>query len=77
MNRLTYLGQCFELLVGKPPFDSENIFQLGEKIRREEPYYPPSLSYSASSFLRGLLNKRPQKRLTASQVTTDCFYLSC
>ncbi len=55
----------YELIVGNPPFQWEDEAQLFDRITNEEVYYPSSMSYMLRSFLAGLLEKDPTKRLGA------------
>lgn len=54
----------FELATGKPPFYTDRIVPLIQMIIREPVRYPKSMSKDLMSFLKGLLNKEPRKRLT-------------
>ncbi|KAL9654808.1 hypothetical protein ABK040_008601 [Willaertia magna] len=53
----------YELVVGKPPFFTNNFFSLIQFIVRDPVKYPPHISPQMKSFLRGLLNKIPKQRL--------------
>jgi serine/threonine protein kinase len=53
----------YEMLTSLPPFYSQDRERLFEKIRHAELTYPPSVSATAKSLLKGLLTKDPQKRL--------------
>lgn len=53
----------FEMLVGRPPFQSENINELYEYILRAPIMYPHTLSTNAISLLKGLLERDPNRRL--------------
>ncbi|XP_062970742.1 serine/threonine-protein kinase ULK4 [Cynocephalus volans] len=61
----------YEMFSGKPPFSSENVSELIQKILFEDPLPPipkdSSLPKASSDFinlLEGLLQRDPQKRLT-------------
>lgn len=54
----------YELYVGKPPFYTNNIYGLIQHIIKDQVKYPAEISDEFSSFLRGLLNKKPQERLS-------------
>lgn len=54
----------YELAVGRPPFYTDRIVSLIQMIVREPVKYPPTMSADFQSFLVGLLNKDPSKRLT-------------
>lgn len=54
----------YELAVGKPPFFTKSIYTLISLIVKEEVRYPPTISHVFRSFLSGLLQKEPSKRLS-------------
>nr|XP_053646318.1 serine/threonine-protein kinase fused-like [Cherax quadricarinatus]XP_053646319.1 serine/threonine-protein kinase fused-like [Cherax quadricarinatus] len=54
----------YELITGRPPFCTTSIVQLIKKVRTEPVSWPHGLSEDCSSFLHGLLEKNPGKRLT-------------
>jgi serine/threonine protein kinase len=54
----------YELFCGKPPFFTNSIYTLIQKIVREPLQWPDDISSEFKSFLRGLLNKRPSERLS-------------
>ncbi|XP_074527519.1 serine/threonine-protein kinase 36 isoform X2 [Halichoeres trimaculatus] len=54
----------YELHTGAPPFCATSIFQLVQLIVRDPIKWPDSMSPICMSFLKGLLNKDPQKRLS-------------
>lgn len=53
----------YELFVGKPPFYTTSIYSLIKKIVNDAPTFPPNMSGSFKSFIKGLLEKDPKKRL--------------
>lgn len=53
----------YELYVGKPPFFTNNLISLIEKIKNNSVEYPTSMSDQFTDFLKGLLEKNPMKRL--------------
>lgn len=53
----------YEMLVGIPPFYTENRMELFNKIKFSNPLFPNYLSNSAKNLIRKLLNKDPNKRL--------------
>jgi serine/threonine protein kinase len=53
----------YEMLTGLPPFYCQDRERLFQKIRTESLRFPPSLSPSARSVLRGLLTRDPERRL--------------
>lgn len=54
----------YELLLGKPPFCTTSIVQLIKMVRTEPVIWPGGWSKDCSTFLHGLLEKDPSKRLT-------------
>ncbi|KAG7158835.1 serine/threonine-protein kinase fused-like isoform X2 [Homarus americanus] len=54
----------YELLTGKPPFCTTSIVQLIKMVRTEPVSWPQGWSENCNSFLHGLLEKDPAKRLT-------------
>ena len=48
----------------KPPFFTNSIYTLIQKIVRDPLTWPEDMSTEFKSFLRGLLNKRPNERLS-------------
>uniref|UniRef100_A0A8C6QQZ1 non-specific serine/threonine protein kinase n=1 Tax=Nannospalax galili TaxID=1026970 RepID=A0A8C6QQZ1_NANGA len=71
----------YELFSGKPPFFSETVSELVEKILYEDPLPPipkdSSLPKASSDFIHlldGLLQKDPQKRLTWEGVLQHPFW---
>lgn len=54
----------FELYVGQPPFYTNSIYSLINHIVKDPVKYPTDISKEFKSFLTGLLQKNPAKRLT-------------
>ncbi|KAL5727926.1 non-specific serine/threonine protein kinase [Ranunculus cassubicifolius] len=54
----------YELFVGQPPFYTNSVYALIRHIIKDPVKYPENMSSSFKSFLKGLLNKVPQSRLT-------------
>jgi serine/threonine protein kinase len=58
------LGVCFyEMLVGIPPYFSNNKDQIFKNIEKAELFIPNFVSNKAQKFLRDLLQKDPENRL--------------
>ena len=58
------LGVCFyEMLVGIPPYFSNNKDQIFKNIEKAELFIPNFVSQKAQKFLRDLLRKNPENRL--------------
>eukprot|EP01038_Epipyxis_sp_PR26KG_P006132 gene6132-8455_t len=54
----------FELYVGQPPFYTNSIYSLINHIVKDPVKYPNDITKEFKSFLQGLLQKNPAKRLT-------------
>eukprot|EP00928_Gymnodinium_smaydae_P027090 TRINITY_DN21068_c0_g1_i1.p1 TRINITY_DN21068_c0_g1~~TRINITY_DN21068_c0_g1_i1.p1 ORF type:complete len:1428 (+),score=315.60 TRINITY_DN21068_c0_g1_i1:146-4429(+) len=54
---------CYELVVGKPPFYTNSLISLIHLIVENPVVYPDNMSAEFRSFLQGLLQKDPKKRL--------------
>jgi fused-like protein len=54
----------YELFVGQPPFYTNSIYSLINHIVKDPVKYPADMSRDFKSFLHGLLQKNPSKRLT-------------
>ena len=59
---------CYELLIGKTTFDSESMKELLNKVNKGKYYLPKTLSKETVSFLNGMLQYDPKKRLTADKL---------
>nr|XP_054338383.1 serine/threonine-protein kinase ULK4 isoform X1 [Pongo pygmaeus] len=71
----------YEMFSGKPPFFSESISELTEKILCEDPLPPipkdsscPKASSDFINLLDGLLQRDPQKRLTWTRLLQHSFW---
>ncbi|XP_077402506.1 uncharacterized protein LOC144036080 [Vanacampus margaritifer] len=54
----------YEIHTGTPPFCADSIFHLGQLIVKDPIQWPNTMSSTCMSFLKGLLIKDPQKRLS-------------
>lgn len=63
----------YELLVGAPPFCTSSILNLIRLIRHEQIKWPTWISENCISFLKGLLQKNPEKRLTWPEILNHPF----
>ena len=63
----------YELHTGKPPFYTTSIYALIKQIVNEPPVYPGKISPAFKSFLKGLLEKDPKKRLDWPQLRNHPF----
>ena len=53
----------YELFVGQPPFYTNSIYSLINHIVKDPVKYPDTMSAQFKSFLKGLLQKDPRRRL--------------
>ena len=69
-----YIGNvCYELLIGKSPFDSKNVEEITYILKNENFYFPKNLSHEAVSFLKGMLQIEEKNRLTFEQLSKHDF----
>eukprot|EP00096_Caligus_rogercresseyi_P014250 TRINITY_DN674_c0_g1_i1.p1 TRINITY_DN674_c0_g1~~TRINITY_DN674_c0_g1_i1.p1 ORF type:complete len:312 (+),score=109.98 TRINITY_DN674_c0_g1_i1:143-1078(+) len=61
---------CFEFLVGKPPFETENQHETYKKITNVDISWPTFISPEARDLISKLLQKIPERRLPLSEVIT-------
>ena len=59
---------CYEMLIGKCTFDAGSMKELLGKVESGNYLLPTSLSKEAASFLNGMLQYDPKKRLTAERL---------
>ena len=59
---------CYELLVGKPPFEAINRNITYEKIAKVDIKYPSNLDVDAIDLISKLVVKDPNKRLSLKEV---------
>ena len=64
---------CYEMLIGKPAFDSEDIDELTMKIKEGKYKVPNTLSREAISFLDGMLQYDSFERLTCQELSEHPF----
>lgn len=55
---------CYELLVGKPPFETESNSETYRRITKVDIRYPPYVSAGARDLISSLLKHDPRKRLS-------------
>eukprot|EP00041_Stephanoeca_diplocostata_P017944 m.371575 g.371575 ORF g.371575 m.371575 type:complete len:1373 (+) comp20868_c0_seq1:275-4393(+) len=65
----------YEIAVGKPPFYTNNIFQLVNQIVQDPVKWPPDTDPKFKSFILGLLNKNPRRRLAWPEASEHPFLL--
>lgn len=63
----------YELYVGQPPFFTNSIYSLINHIVKEPIKYPTDISKDFKSFLTGLLQKNPAKRLNFPRLLSHPF----
>lgn len=63
----------FELFVGQPPFYTNSIYALIQLIVKEPVKYPENMSQDLKNFLKGLLNKDPNGRLSGLDLLNHPF----
>ena len=49
----------YEVIIGYPPFFSENTQELGKKLLNEKLYFPRDISKDSRDLIEWLLNKDP------------------
>ena len=63
------------MLVGKLPFDDEDIKVLYYNIKSANYYMPPFLSNVSQDILRKILNTNPKRRITLEELKNHPFFL--
>eukprot|EP00039_Didymoeca_costata_P013798 m.215018 g.215018 ORF g.215018 m.215018 type:complete len:1222 (-) comp15874_c0_seq3:1529-5194(-) len=63
----------YEISVGSPPFYTNNIFQLINRIVKDPVHWPKDMDPTLQDFLGGLLTKNPKHRLTWPNVSEHKF----
>ena len=68
---------CYEMLIGAPPFDATSYEELVSKIQKGDYKIPNNLKLSkeAISFINGMLQHNPQKRLNIDQLANHNFLI--
>ena len=66
---------CYEMLIGTPAFDATSMDELCMKIQKGDYKIPHDiiLSYEAISFLNGMMQYDPQRRLDIHQLASQYF----
>ena len=59
---------CYELLIGKNPFDSQSMAELLKKIQEGNYYLPKTLSKETISFINGMIQDKAKNRLSARKL---------
>ena len=72
-------AMCYEMLIGKPVFDDEARDKLVRINKQEEKkliyYFPTNMSFEVTSFINGMLQYEPEKRLTLDQLSRHDFLI--
>jgi serine/threonine protein kinase len=64
---------CYEMLIGKPAFDAEDMDDLVSRVEDGSYSIPTSLSHEVVSFMNGMLQYDGKRRLTAAQLSRHDF----
>ena len=64
---------CYEMLIGKAAFDAEDMDELVDKIETGKYKVPTNLSKEVVSFINGMLQYDPKRRLTCAQLVNHPF----
>ena len=64
---------CYELLVGKSAFDSEDMDELVHRVEHGDYHVPITLSKEAISFINCMLQYEPSKRLSYDKLSSHKF----
>ena len=64
---------CYEMAIGKNAFDAEKLDELIEKVEKGEYTVPTNLSKELISFINGMLQYDPDKRLNIEQLSNHSF----
>ena len=64
---------CYEMLIGKPAFDAEDMDDLVQKVESGSYSVPTSISSEIASFMNGMLQYEASDRLTAEQLSRHAF----
>jgi serine/threonine protein kinase len=64
---------CYQLAALTHPFDGKNIINLGQNIVGTSPKYIENYSATLNSFIMDMLEKKAQKRPTATELLKKYF----
>ena len=65
----------YGMLCGYLPFDGDDNQETFQQIVECNPEYPPFLEEDSINLLKGILNPKPKKRLSISQIKKHPFYI--
>ena len=66
-------SSCYEMLIGKRVFNGRNLKSLAKKIEEGNYHLPTNLSKEVVSFINGMLQYDPKKRLNIEQLSRHQF----
>eukprot|EP01017_Pseudomicrothorax_dubius_P032990 TRINITY_DN4373_c0_g1_i2.p1 TRINITY_DN4373_c0_g1~~TRINITY_DN4373_c0_g1_i2.p1 ORF type:complete len:152 (-),score=48.71 TRINITY_DN4373_c0_g1_i2:102-497(-) len=66
--------RLYEMLVGEPPYFSEELDKIYANIRAGRLTFPSNVSEQARSLLTKLLNKDPRRRPSLKEIRNDPFF---
>ena len=66
---------CYEMLVGHMAFSATSMKELYQKVKQGTYTLPSNLSEEVVSFINGMLQKDPNKRLSAKQLKNHDFLI--
>ena len=64
---------CYEMVIGKPAFDSDDMNDLVELVENGDYIVPTNLSHEVVSFINGMLQYNSQKRLSCGELSKHPF----
>ena len=64
---------CYKLLIGKSPFDADNMDELVEKMEKGEYFMPFTLSKEAITFINSMLQYESKNRLSYDELKNHKF----
>lgn len=64
----------YEMLVGQPPFYTENITVLYQRISKSRLKFPESIDVDAKDLIQQLMNRNPEERPTIQQAKQHRFF---
>ena len=64
---------CYEMLIGRSAFDSEDMDELVRKVEEGTYSIPTTMSHEVVSFMNGMLQYDSKRRLTAAQLSRHDF----
>lgn len=64
----------YELLVGLPPFFTQNIQVLYKSIQKAKLEIPKVVSTEATDLLKKMLHKKPSSRITIDMIKEHAFF---